>query len=92
MTPRRSLIPFLGPFLFALALAACRGTPRQITADSEFEARPDARRFDIAGKVLAVDRAARRITLAHGEVKGFMAAMTMPFAIKEPWAFDAAAR
>jgi len=71
-----------------LIVAGCRGTA---PGGGEFEARAGARRFEIAGSVVAVDRDARRITIAHGEVKGFMDAMTMPFAIKERWAFDAAA-
>jgi protein SCO1/2 len=72
-----------------LATVGCRGGAS--TAADQFAARPDARRFDIEGTVVAVDRASRQITLQHGEVKGFMDAMTMPFAVKEQWAFDAAA-
>jgi protein SCO1 len=68
-------------------LTACRGAA---PAD-DFAAGSDARRFDIEGKVIAVDKPGRQITLAHGEVKGFMDAMTMPFLVKEAWAFDAAA-
>ena len=68
-----------------------RRLPRRRVAADDFAARPDARRFDIDGKVISVDKAARQITLAHDEVKGFMDAMTMPFRVKEAWAFDAAA-
>jgi protein SCO1 len=73
----------------SLALAGCRGGAAP--PDAEFEARPDARRFDIAGRVVSLDRNARQMTLAHDEVKGFMSAMTMTFTLKERWAFDAAA-
>jgi protein SCO1 len=75
--------------LIAFVAAGCRGAAP--AADDTFVARPDARRFDIEGKVVAVDKTERRITLDHGEVKGFMDAMTMPFSVKEAWAFDAAA-
>jgi protein SCO1/2 len=82
---RRLVALLLGTAL----VAGCRGAAP--ASRDEFVARPDARRFDVEGRVIAVDKASRRITLAHGEVKGFMDAMTMPFSVKEAWAFDAAA-
>jgi protein SCO1/2 len=77
----------LAVLILLLGVAACRPA---VPAD-EFAARPDARRFDIEGKVISVDKPGRQITLAHGEVKGFMDAMTMPFRVREAWALDAAA-
>jgi protein SCO1/2 len=77
-----------GVLILALCVASCRGGA---SAADDFAARPDARRFEIDGKVISVDKAGRQITLAHNEVKGFMDAMTMPFRVKEAWAFDAAA-
>jgi protein SCO1 len=46
------------------------------------------RRFDLQGKVISVDRDHKQVTLAHEEIKGFMPAMTMPFAVKDVWAMD----
>jgi protein SCO1/2 len=40
------------------------------------------------GKVVSVDKAQRQVTVAHEEVKGYMPAMTMPFSLKDEWAFD----
>ena len=78
-----------GVSLVWLALGACRGGP---VADRDaFTASAAARRFDIEGTVVSLDKPARQMTIAHGEVKGFMDAMTMPFTVKETWAFDAAA-
>jgi len=57
--------------------AACREPP----------ATP-ARRFDLSGKVVAVDREERRVTVAHQEIPGYMAAMTMPFAVRDEWALS----
>lgn len=74
----------------AAAVAGCRGVPAS-SEETAFEARADARRFEIAGKIVAVDKAGRQLTVAHEEVKGFMDAMTMPFTIKERWALDTAA-
>jgi protein SCO1 len=59
--------------LVGLALPGCRR-----------EAPPAAgHRHPIAGKIVEVDVANRRVTIAHGDIPGFMPAMTMPFAVLE---------
>jgi protein SCO1 len=45
-------------------------------------------RYDLRGKVVSVDKAQRQVTIAHEEIKGYMPAMTMPFTLKDEWAFD----
>jgi len=42
-----------------------------------------AARYPIKGRVVAVDAAARELTLDHEEIPGFMPAMTMPFVVLE---------
>ena len=49
---------------------------------------PPPQRHDLRGKVVSVDKAQRQVTIAHEEVKGYMPAMTMPFTLKDEWAFD----
>lgn len=44
-------------------------------------------RYAVKGKVVSLDKEARRVTIAHEEIPGFMAAMTMPFAIRDEWPF-----
>ena len=44
-------------------------------------------RYDIKGKVVSVDKGQRKVTIAHEDIAGYMTAMTMPFAIKDDWAF-----
>jgi protein SCO1/2 len=61
----------------ALALAACQSEkplPQQ--------------RFDLRGKVVAVNKNEGTMTLAHEAIPGYMAAMTMDYPIKDKWAFD----
>jgi len=53
-------------------LAGCQRSPDQ--------------RFDLRGKVVAVDRAHRQATIAHEPIKGYMNAMTMPFNVGDEWA------
>ena len=46
------------------------------------------KRYDLKGKVMAVERDKHLITVAHEEVKDYMPAMTMPFTLRDDWAFD----
>ncbi len=55
-----------------------------------FDAGPSAARHPLAGVVRGVNRAERRVTVAHEAIPGFMDAMTMEFVVKEAWALDAA--
>jgi protein SCO1 len=43
----------------------------------------DEQRYELKGKVVAVDRAKGEVSLDHEEVKGFMAAMTMDFPVRD---------
>jgi protein SCO1 len=49
-------------------------------------ARP--RQYDLQGQVVAVDRTRQEITITHGDIRGFMPGMTMPFHVKEPKLLD----
>jgi protein SCO1 len=51
---------------------------------------PD-RRFDLKGKVIAVDKEQNQVTLAHEKIPGYMDAMTMPFHVGDDWAMSALA-
>jgi protein SCO1/2 len=44
----------------------------------------DTRQYELQGVVRAVDVENKRITIAHGEVKGLMPGMTMPFEVRDP--------
>jgi protein SCO1/2 len=68
---RRRLLPLL--LLCLPALPACRR-----------EALPAAGpRYPLAGTVTEVDAEARKVTIAHQDIPGFMPAMTMPFVVLE---------
>jgi protein SCO1 len=69
---RRSPFPLLA-LLAATLLPACRR-----------EAPPAAgNRYPLKGKVVEVDVANRKVTIAHEDIPGFMPAMTMPFVVLE---------
>jgi protein SCO1/2 len=61
-------------FIAAIAAAAlsCSKPPARI------------REFPLTGTVVSVKADRTEVTVTHDEVKGFMDAMTMPFAVKDP--------
>ena len=55
----------------AVALAACAGR------------RSEGQRYELKGKVVAVDRAKGELTIDHEEIVGYMPAMTMPYTLRD---------
>ncbi|HWP43451.1 MAG TPA: copper-binding protein [Blastocatellia bacterium] len=53
--------------------------------------RGEEKRYDLKGKVVHVDKRGSTVTIAHEEIPGYMEAMTMPFRLKDEWAFDSLA-
>jgi len=45
---------------------------------------PEARTYQLKGQVLAVSAETNEILVKHEDIQGFMPAMTMPYAVKEP--------
>ncbi|MEW5982854.1 MAG: SCO family protein [Acidobacteriota bacterium] len=45
---------------------------------------PSVREYPLTGQILSIKADRTEVTIRHDDVPGFMAAMTMPFAIKEP--------
>jgi protein SCO1 len=74
---------FLSLFvLIALSFSACK------TATSSNQQSATAKRFPFKGKVISVDRAAKKATIDHEAVEGYMEGMTMEFPIHADWAWD----
>ena len=65
--------------LLAFTLSACR-------RDTS-----NAKRYELKGKVMSVEKDKHLVTVSHEEIKGFMGAMTMPFMVRDEWVFDQAA-
>ena len=72
MTKSLAIVAFIGCLLFS----ACE---RQVSAPSSSE----TKRYELKGKIVKVEPGGKRIVVAHDEIKGFMEAMTMPFAVKD---------
>ena len=48
----------------------------------------DERRYEVKGQVISIDAENGTVTLDHEDIGDFMAAMTMPFPLKDTWAFE----
>src|SRR5688572_27598931 len=51
----------------------------------------NAKRYELKGKVLTVEKDKHLVTVSHEEIKDFMEPMTMPFTVRDEWVFDQAA-
>ena len=69
--------------IITLFLAACGSKPNDAT-----NASPNAKRYPFKGKVVKVDRTAKKATIDHDAVPGYMEAMTMDFPIHADWVWD----
>ncbi len=74
---RYFLLILFSAFLFT----ACQKAETQTVS-------PEAKRYPLKGKVVAVDRAKKKATIKHEEVPGYMDAMTMDFPIREDWVWE----
>ena len=48
----------------------------------------DQRTFTLQGQVLSLEPARKVVTVKHGEIKGFMPAMTMPYEVRDEKLLD----
>lgn len=66
--------------VFVLISNACYSKPPQASAG--------AKKYDLRGKVVSVDRSSKKVTINHQAIEGYMEAMTMPFTLVDDWAFE----
>ena len=61
-----------------LILSGCRADQQNVSTSSSSKV------YKLRGKVVSTDAAKSEVTLDHEEIKDFMAAMTMPYKLKDP--------
>jgi len=85
----KNILPLCSLFIFGLIVSACgsKSTPTSTSTSNNPEASSAAQRYDVKGKVVSVDQANHKVTIAHEEIKGYMEAMTMPFTLLEDWVY-----
>lgn len=71
-------------FLFSVLFFSACGT--QQTEMQNVSA--NAKRYELEGEVLSIDRANKKAAIKHKEIEGYMDAMTMDFPIREDWVWD----
>jgi len=60
---------------FFIGVSACNRAPRT--------EQPALRRYELKGRVVSLDFDSKRVTVAHEDIKDYMDAMTMSFAVKD---------
>lgn len=55
--------------------------------DSRFVLSGSEQKYELKGKVVTVDEPHQTVTVAHEDIKDFMPSMTMPFTIRDEWAY-----
>src|SRR5689334_5209183 len=67
--------------IIAAALASCSRQNVQ-------QPSPGAKRYQLQGKVMSVNKAARTAKIQHEAIEGYMDSMTMDFPIHADWVWD----
>ena len=67
-----------------LAVTGCKNEKKPDNLQPQAVEKQENKRYNLRGQVVAKDVAASEITVQHDEIPGFMAAMTMPYKVKDP--------
>jgi protein SCO1/2 len=78
-------VALLALLLLMIGPLGCSGDRNE---NSSASGKDSVRSYLVRGRVVAVSRAHRLVVIAHNEIKGYMAAMTMPFSVKDTILLD----
>ena len=84
--PKHSSLSLIFPLLFSLAILGLLSCQPKERVHS-----PTEKHYDLKGKVVAVDKGKRELTIAHEDIKDYMSGMTMAFSVKDDWVYEIAA-
>lgn len=82
---------FLILFIISLSIflfAGCRPGASNSAGQGNSNTSANAKRYPLRGKVISVDRAAKKAKIEHDDIPGYMEGMTMEFPIHEDWVWD----
>lgn len=74
-----TLFLLLSVLAIGLTISGCREKAPGASAE--------AKRFEIKGKVVSADKENHKVTIEHGDIPGYMDAMTMPFTLLDDWVY-----
>jgi protein SCO1/2 len=72
-------------------LVACGPSPSAKPTDGKLPAQTNdasAKRYGLTGRVVSIDKSNQSMTIDGNEITGFMAAMTMPYQVKDASVLD----
>lgn len=72
----------------SLCAAACGGGASQNQSQTQSQTQTPEKRFHLAGKVVSIDREQHHLIVDHGDIPGFMSAMTMPYPVADVKTLD----
>jgi Cu/Ag efflux protein CusF len=75
-------VPSMATLVLCLGLG-CGSPPGEGEVPAAQAEQSDEQRYDLKGKVVAVDVAGKKLTVDHEDIPGFMAAMTMAYPVKD---------
>lgn len=75
----------LASLVFVIGQSGCSGDRKEMANTSGADT---LRSFLVRGKVVSVSRVHRAVVIAHNEIAGYMAAMTMPFNVRDTILLD----
>lgn len=79
---KKSLLPVIILALSLLVFLSFAGCQRQRVRS------PTEKHYDLKGKVVTVEKGKHLVTVAHEDIKDYMPGMTMPFSVRDDWAFE----
>jgi protein SCO1 len=79
--------------LVSFMLVGCRpsapaGAPSSGSSGAPSSATPGEKRYHLQGTVVQIDKAQQHLVIDHGDIPGFMAAMTMPYPVADAKTLD----
>lgn len=80
--PGRSMVMAI---VALIGVISCAGL---MACHSQSAGKPSVRRYQLKGKVVALNRQQNRVTIEHQDIPGYMEAMTMPFPLKDERLYD----
>ena len=90
-TPRSHTLLMLPVAALCVWLIGCTSQPRQSDVRPQPQSQPapaQQKQYDLKGKVVGVDKAAKSVAVAGEEIPGFMGAMTMSYPVKNDQLLD----
>jgi protein SCO1/2 len=75
-------------FVLVIAIALLFSGCKSSANTGNGQASASAKRYSLKGKVISVDREAKKATIDHEPIEGYMEAMTMTYPIHADWLWD----